>query len=82
MSSLSSSSNSGSVKMWKYVFIVLIYVVTLEVTPVISPRASPIFNSQIILDTFPDFHTFRVIRLKQPRHISRFPGFHTSRVIG
>ena len=31
MSSLSSSSNSGCVEMWKYVFIVLIYVITLEV---------------------------------------------------
>ena len=28
---LSLCSNSGSVKMWKYVFIVLIYLVTLEV---------------------------------------------------
>ena len=48
-----------------------------EVTPVISPRASAIFNSQIIPDTFPDFHTFRVIRLKQTRHISRFPHFQS-----
>ena len=48
-----------------------------EVTQVISPHTSPIFNSQIIPDTFPDFHTFRVIRLKQTRHISRFPHFQS-----
>ena len=53
-----------------------------EVTQVISPHASPIFNSKIIQDAFPDFHTFRVIRVKQTRHISRFPVFHNSRVIG
>ena len=47
-----------------------------EVTPVILLRASPIFHSQIIPNTFPDFHTFRVIRLKQARHIS--PHVHTS----
>ena len=48
-----------------------------EVTPVISSCASPIFNSQIIPDVFPDFHTFRVIRLKETRHISRFPHFQS-----
>ena len=32
-----------------------------EVTQVILPQASPIFNPQIIPDAFPDFHTFRVI---------------------
>ena len=48
-----------------------------EVTQVISPHASPIFNSKIIQDAFPDFHTFRVIRLKQTRHISRFPVFQS-----
>ena len=52
-----------------------------EVTQVISPHTSPIFNSQIIPDTFPDFHTFGVMKLKQTRHISRFPVLHTSRVI-
>ena len=38
-----------------------------EVTPVISPRASPIFNSQIIPDTFPE--------LAMKTHFSTCPHF-------
>ena len=83
MSSLSLASNSGSLEVWKcgYMFLLSLsntHFQSYQIKTYFHISTLPELLDKDIEDIFPHFHTSRVIRQRQGRHISTFPHFHTS----